>query len=827
MTGTTATHHKFYFMRLFSLLFFTLVFPLSVSSMVIVKDRKPLAKIVVDVNAGPQIKKAALLLQKYIQQSTGATLDIVNTPTADAIMINIGQTDFVKGQHINISAIDEDGFLLEGLNDKNYVIVGGSDWGTEYGIYDFLERFVGVKWLMPSDIGTIVPKVSTLDIKPAKILENPVYLSRELSPLNITADNPLGKWGRYNRSRGRINFHHNLANIFPPSKFTKSNPEFYPMVKGKRYLPSNDQDIRWQPNFSANDLVSAATSQILDYFKSHPAASSFSLGINDSDNFDESPGSDQRRSGRKNYVGFEDRSEDYFTWVNAVIKNVHKTYPDKKFGLLAYSNIAEPPASIAIDPSVIPFIAAERMRWANPTIRKTGEEMNLKWEKAVPALGWYDYDYGSSYLIPRVWFHEMQDYLKWGANHHVKYYYGELYPDWGEGPKGWVLSKLLWNPNRNVDSLLNVWYNNAVGVAAAPKLQEFYAIWEKHWTKDIYSSEHASWYMANVQFLPFSDLTYLLDVPDSYITRCDNLMAGTLKLAGNEQQKAFAAKIGEMWDYYKESVTAYKVKGKLKAFDHKNESPSPAFFDSVKTGLTAAQKRLVLLDKIKADSTIGNFIAYPHMEGKTWNTDILTQMGSLSNDNKDIQKRMSSLATQSDDKEVQRFAKAYTKSYEGTARNLMANNSFESGLTSWLFWVADPNKGKYSIASDNHLSGSKSLLVTGIQRGGPNQTVSADAGTYYATAHCYVPADYTKGTAQLVVQVLDGSGNVLTNNNLSIPPVNIKLIPGQWSSVRCPFELPASDNGSYKLRLIIQLNGFDPDGKIYIDDAGILKVGGN
>jgi hypothetical protein len=789
--------------------------------MLIVKNGKPLAKIVVDIHADPQVKKAALFLQQYIKQSTGATLDIINTPAGGGIMIHIGQTDFVKSQHIDVSAIDADGFLLAGINNTNYVITGGSKWGVEYGVYDFLEKFAGVKWLMPSDIGTIVPKVSTLDIPSARIQENPVYLSRELSPLNITASTPLGIWGRYNRSRGRIDFHHNLAKIFPPSKFAKSNPEFYPVIKGKRYIPSSDKDVRWQPDFSAKDLVPTASAEISDYFKANPDAASFSLGINDSNNFDESPSSDKRRSKRKNYVGFEDRSDDYFTWVNAVVKDVQKSYPDKKFGLLAYNNIAEPPASTSVNPAVIPFITYERMRWANPALRKAGEELTLQWQKAAPSVGWYDYAYGSSYLLPRVWFHEMQDYLKWGAAHNVKYYYAELYPDWGDGPKGWVLTKLLWNPNRNVDSLLNVWYTNAVGTAAAPSLQEFYGIWEKYWTKDIYSAGHSQWYMADVQFLPYNDLTYLLDVPDAYITRCDNLMQRTLKLAANNQQKLFAAKIAEMWDYYKASVTAYKVKERLKTF---KEEPGSAFFDSIRIGLAAAQKRLPLLDKIKADQTMGNFVADPHMQGKDWNIDMMTQISSLTKDNKKVQTLMSSLSAQSDDQNVQRFAKGYMKSYGGASKAITVNTSFESGITGWNAWLADPAKGKYSVVPDIHLSGNKSLLVSGILRGGPNQLVDADGGSYYATAQCYVPAGYTKGAAQLVIQVLDNNGKAAADLP-AFAPVSIKLIPSQWSNVRFPFELPANSSG-YKLRFTVLVYGFDPAGMIYIDDAGVFKITG-
>ena len=105
----------------------------------------------------------------------------------------------------------------------------------------------------------------------------------------------------------------------------------------------------------------------------------------------------------------------------------------------------------------------------------------------------------------------------------MKYYYAELYPNWGEGPKPWILSKLLWNPNRNVDSLLNIWYVKTAGKKAAPKLKEFYAIWEKFWTKDILDLKWSINRKANV-YLNFDDLGYLNYVPVNYVKKSNSLI---------------------------------------------------------------------------------------------------------------------------------------------------------------------------------------------------------------------------------------------------------------------------------------------------------------
>jgi len=536
------TRIKVLFVCLFSFILFVFSFSdVSASPIVIVKDHQPIATIVIPASASQQLKNAAKVLQNYIKQSTGAVLPISTDIQNNNVSIHIGLTPFVKKQNIKLYNLDEDGFILQGINAHNFIILGGSDWGTEFGIYDFLERYIGVLWLVPTELGVDIPKHASLILPDVKVINSPVYLSRQVSPINIDGNEGLGVWGRFNRLRGRIYFHHNLVNLFDPKEFAVTNPEFYSFSKKKGKIPLDEQ---WQPNFSALGIVDTASSKIIRYFNKNPKVTSYSLGINDYTIFDQTPQSLARRNGKKNYLGLEDVSDDYFKWANAVVKKVTLKFPDKKFGLLAYSNVATPPSkNIGINPSIVPFLTYERMRWADSSLKEKGHQLTLDWIKLCPTIGWYDYVYGLNYLIPRVYFHEMQDYLIWGSKHQVKYYYAELYPNWGEGPKPWILSKLLWNPNQNVDSLLNIWYDRFAGRKAAPKLKEFYALWEIFWTKDIYSSK---WNTNEGQYLPFSNISYLNAVHNSIIYRSDSLMEYAYKLADTEIQKKRVLKLREL-----------------------------------------------------------------------------------------------------------------------------------------------------------------------------------------------------------------------------------------------------------------------------------------
>lgn len=569
-------------------------------SIVIVKNHQSQAIIVLPDSATQQLKNVAKILQDYVRQSTNAVLPISNHVQNNTVSIHIGLTDFVKSKHINLKSLDEDGFILQKIDALNFIIVGGSDWGTEFGVYSFLERYVGIHWLMPSEIGTDIPLRATIDIPNVREIDTPVYLSREISPGYIEWKDIFSIWGRFNAFRGHISFGHNLLNLFDPKEFLNTNPDFYPQVNGKRVIPQNSKDYKWQPNFSAPGISDSAAAKIIRSFNQNPKVTSYSLGMNDFTTFDQSAESLARRNGKKNYLGWEDVSEDYFEWVNEVVKKVLIVYPDKYFGLLAYNNTAEPPSSkIGVNAHVIPFLTYERLRWSDSILENQGHQLTEAWEKDCTSLGWYDYAYGLNYLVPRVWFHKMQDYLKWGTKNKVKYYYAELYPNWGEGPKPWVLGKLLWNPYRNVDSLLNVWYVATAGKDAAPKLKEYYDIWENFWSKDIFKSE---WNTNKGQYLPFLNLSYLNDVPDEYINRSDNLINEAYELAGTPLQKQRVSELREMWKIYKMAAKIYKDPTIPPNKKQQNLSDSPSF--------------LALLNQIGSDPIHSESIKWIRLELK-------------------------------------------------------------------------------------------------------------------------------------------------------------------------------------------------------------------
>jgi hypothetical protein len=134
-----------------------------------------------------------------------------------------------------------------------------------------------------------------------------------------------------------------------------------------------------------------------------------------------------------------------------------------------------------------PYICMDRMQWADAKRGEIGHAFHERWREHAPILGWYDYIYGSRYKAPRVYCHLMADYLRYAKRNGVRAYYAEAYPpsvpNWGEGPKLYVTSRLLWNPDLDIDALLRDWYACFAAEAAAEHLTENYAYWEEFWTR--------------------------------------------------------------------------------------------------------------------------------------------------------------------------------------------------------------------------------------------------------------------------------------------------------------------------------------------------------
>lgn len=150
----------------------------SASELALVEDGKPRAIVVTADRPTPVAAHAAEELAVHIEKATGVRLPVVRESDADAeklVRIYIGDTTAARRQGIEPDALGNDVSVMR-VHDGSLYILGreGADdpldghlatfRGTLFGVYEFLERFVHVRWLWPGELGTYVPRKDSLAI---------------------------------------------------------------------------------------------------------------------------------------------------------------------------------------------------------------------------------------------------------------------------------------------------------------------------------------------------------------------------------------------------------------------------------------------------------------------------------------------------------------------------------------------------------------------------------------------------------------------------------------------------------------------------------------
>ena len=367
--------------------------------------------------------------------------------------------------------LDDDGFVIRGIDEGHIIIAGPTPYGTEFGVCEFLERYLGVRWLMPGPTGTDVPAHETIEVPLAEVRDEPVIFSRLFSGVSGSQVT----WARRNRMHGRVQFHHNLQRLIAPEKYAETHPNSSPFATANATCPPTATHTAGNRASRPQAWPRKPPKTICSYFDEHPDVESYSLGVVDSSGHCECEKCQTQDPEEKNFLGRRDCSDRYYGWCNEVVERVLEKHPDKWFGCLAYSEVAQAPSKVKVNPRIIPYMTYDRMKWIVPELEADGKRMTETWQAASPVLGWYDYIYGSAYCVPRVWFHLMGDYYRYAQGHGVRAMYAEAYPNWGEGPKPFVSLKLQWDPNRNVDELLQEWYVRTVGPDAADDLAAYYS----------------------------------------------------------------------------------------------------------------------------------------------------------------------------------------------------------------------------------------------------------------------------------------------------------------------------------------------------------------
>ena len=147
------------------------------------------AAAVIVIPAG-QKSPAAQELRHYLERASGARLAIV--PEDKLAELPAGFSRVFVGpcqatdRLVDIHSLQPEGFVIKTDGDDLYIVgrdatdAGLSVDGTFYGVCEFLERVVGVRWLMAGPAGEVIPARPTIHVAAIDIRQEPLLWQRKI-----------------------------------------------------------------------------------------------------------------------------------------------------------------------------------------------------------------------------------------------------------------------------------------------------------------------------------------------------------------------------------------------------------------------------------------------------------------------------------------------------------------------------------------------------------------------------------------------------------------------------------------------------------------------
>ena len=118
--------------------------------------------------------------------------------------------------------------------------------GTADAVYDFLERFAGVRWLWPGEIGTVADPSEPVVLKEEKSVYVTPFRKRLKDCFFPTGMPPstirdFGAWTRHRHTGTSLaargsGFQHSFKSLLPRNVYGKEHPEYYALVSPERWV---------------------------------------------------------------------------------------------------------------------------------------------------------------------------------------------------------------------------------------------------------------------------------------------------------------------------------------------------------------------------------------------------------------------------------------------------------------------------------------------------------------------------------------------------------------------------------------------------------------
>lgn len=453
--------------------------------------------------------------------------------------------------------------------------------GTCYAVYDFIERFLGVRFFGPHPENVFIPAAKKIKIDRQQIRRTPAIKHRHTT---YTFDWPLIKdqyigasvemqqlFLRRLRIGGR-KWASNHAFTGYQARFLQTHPEYFAKGRGggaseRQFCYTNPGFIRQVAQDAVNYFKGGGTiaEQVAlgDYFAVVPLDNASWCTCNACQQ--------ELALDKENIVGehFNCGTATHYMWnfINNVAREVKKEVPDKKIAALAYHVYAYLPKDVELEDniSVAPCLHP-RNYWA-PGMERNEMSFYKAWieESKKSGRDIYLWNYlcfpterglvTDFHVFPGFNIHKTSEQLRMYASDQVK---GIFLCGTGEQLDFYITMKLMDDPSLDTDVLLDDFFTNYFGSAASAMKQFYLKIESVYSNPKNYPEEIQT---KDAQYHQTEELAWKYLGTKEVMDELGEYIADARKTASNEIEKSRVESwVKGIWEYMMEGYHAYNQK---------------------------------------------------------------------------------------------------------------------------------------------------------------------------------------------------------------------------------------------------------------------------
>jgi len=459
--------------------------------------------------------------------------------------------------------------------------------GTLYAVYDFLEKFCGVRWYAPTEIGLVCPSAPTLEVRGSDIRRAPAMLTRWIVPTRMYIPTPADVvpnkdavlWRLRMRMGGEpFVANHSFYGYY--NRFLETHPEWF----ARGYSGRPPQMCYTNPEFIRQVVQDAR-----DYFDGKPAwpgavamGNFFALVPMDTARWCKCARCQAELDlSQKSNPQFNNGLASPYIWgfVNKVAAEVRKTHPDKYLSALGYSSYAYYPTGLELEPNIAVQLCLHTRNWWVPSMEKNDRKVLNEWIRGEggkrPVYVWLYYCFpallasrGGYGAFPGFFAHTVIQQMKLFHKAGVRGIFMEHSSEVGlsfllDQLEMHLTWKLADDPTLDGEKLIDKFFTLYYGAAAAP-MKELYARLEETYSNPAnYPDEIRN---SPAHHHQTEELAWRWLGTEKRMAEFAKLMAEARTAAGTGIEKRRVALFEKgIWDYMVQGKKRYERKKKLRS----------------------------------------------------------------------------------------------------------------------------------------------------------------------------------------------------------------------------------------------------------------------